>query len=60
MDEESLALVRRAYQDAYQLLVMNQDKLEMISKLLVYNEYVKGDTVLGIVFDKNGLNEFTS
>ena len=60
MDEESLALVRRAYQDAYQLLVMNQDKLEMISKLLVYNESVKGDTVLGIVFDKNGLNEFTS
>jgi cell division protease FtsH len=60
MDEESLALVRRAYQDAYQLLVLNEEKLEMISKLLVYNESVKGDTVLGIVFDKNGLNEFTS
>jgi cell division protease FtsH len=60
MDEESLALVREAYQTAYQLLVLNQEKLETISKLLVYNESVKGDTIIGMVFDKNALNEFSS
>jgi ATP-dependent Zn protease len=60
MDEESLALVRDAYQTAYQLLVLNQEKLETISKLLVYNESVKGDTIIGMVFDKNALNEFSS
>jgi cell division protease FtsH len=60
MDEESLALVREAYQTAYHLLVLNQDKLEMISKLLVCNESVKGDIIIGMVFDKNALNEFSS
>ena len=49
LDEESLALVREAYNEAYKLLIINKDKLEMITKMLVYNETINGDIIKGVI-----------
>ena len=49
LDEESLALVREAYNEAYTLLMIHKDKLEMITKMLVCNETITGEIVKGIV-----------